>query len=439
MWPVRREAADLDDADPPTLSMSLVKFSPTRAAPRASLRLPDGFPEVAGPVRVWLHAAEGKVQHGQIETLANLPPAVRAAPLQVWLPAGDALLTVARVPSKSRARIEQALPYALEDQVIGDPETMDYRWVVQEDESLAVAVTAKSRLEAVAAALRDAGIAVANLCPATLAVPFSDGVWTAAWDGAEWLVRTGRVMGFVCPPALDGGIPPGIRGAIAEARDKEHLPERLLVLNAPPDVVADAWSEALAVPVESRAMDFWGHAEAGPINLMPRAFGAPGAGMQTLRRVAPAMAMLALFAVGWVAFNGWELYALKRQHEATRAEMLDLFKKSFPEAKSIVDPALQMARNLSALQAGGGNSSPTDLLPMLTQTATALGGGTHPRAIQYADGGLTLDVTVGDFQAMETLRTAIASKGLDAEVANATNREGKVEGRLRVSAGGKRS
>jgi type II secretory pathway component PulL len=77
---------------------------------------------------------------------------------------------------------------------------------------------------------------------------------------------------------------------------------------------------------------------------------------------------------------------------------------------------------------------------MLTQTATAItAGGTHPRAIQYADGGLTLDVTVGDFQAMETLRMAIGAKGLNAEVANATNREGKVEGRLRVSAGGKKS
>lgn len=421
--------------------MSIARFRPTRAAPRASLRLPDGFPDVPGPVRVWVHAAPNQVQRGQIETLANLPPALRATPVQVWLPAGDALLTVARVPSKSRARIEQALPYALEEQVIGDPETMDYRWVAQEDESLAVAVTAKSRLESVVGALRDAGIAVANLCPATLAVPFSDGVWTAAWDGAEWLVRTGRVMGFVCASAVDGGVPPGIRSALAEARESERAPERLLVLNAPSDVVADAWSEALGVPVESRAMDFWSYAETGPFNLMPRAFGAPGAGMQALRHVAPAMAMLALFAVGWVAFSGWELYALKKQHEATRKEMLDLFRKSFPEAKSIVDPALQMARNLSALQSGAAAAAPGDLLPLLTQTATALtaSAGTRPRAVQYADGGLTLDVTVGDFQAMETIRTAIGSKGLDAEVANATNREGKVEGRLRISAGGRKS
>jgi len=318
---------------------------------------------------------------------------------------------------------------------------MDYRWVVQQDESLAVAVTAKGRLESVSAALRDAGIAVANLCPATLAVPFSDDVWTAAWDGAEWLVRTGRVLGFVCAPGADGGIPPGMRIALEEARENERAPGRLLVLNPPADVAADSWSETIGVPVEARSMDFWGHADAGPINLMPRKFGASGAGLDALKRVVPAMAMLALFAIGWLAFSGWELYGLKKQHEATRKEMLDLFRKSFPEAKSIVDPALQMARNLSTLQSGGGSSSPSDLLPMLEQTATALsaGGGARPRAVQYADGGLTLDVTVGDFQAMEAMRTAIGSKGLNAEVANATNREGKVEGRLRISAGGKKS
>jgi type II secretory pathway component PulL len=78
---------------------------------------------------------------------------------------------------------------------------------------------------------------------------------------------------------------------------------------------------------------------------------------------------------------------------------------------------------------------------MLTETAAVLAasGAVPPRGIQYADGGITVDVTVADFQAMETLRTAFVSRGLTAEVANATNREGKVEGRLRVSSGGKKS
>lgn len=420
--------------------MSDPKTSSSSSTPRAALRLPDGFPETPGPVRAWVQAASGKVQYGKVDSLADLPAPLRAHPMQVWLPAGDVLLATARVPTKSRARIQQALPFALEEQVIGDPESMDYRWIARNDGSLAVAVTAKARLESVMSALQVAAVPVASLSPPVLALPYTDGAWTAAWDRAEWLVRTGRHSGFACAPGLDGDLPAGIRNAIAEAKNNDAVPEKLTVLNPPGDFNAAVWTDALGVQVDSREEEFWAYAESGPFNLVTRADSA-GVNGATLRRVLPAIVMLVVFAIGWAGFSGWELFQLSRQHEAARREMLDLFRKSFPEAKSIVDPALQMARNLSGLQAGGGSVAPGDLLPMLTDTAAVLAasGAVPPRAIQYADGGITVDVTVSDFQAMEALRTAFGSRGLTAEVANATNRDGKVEGRLRVSSGGKKS
>ncbi|MDA8421318.1 MAG: type II secretion system protein GspL, partial [Pseudomonadota bacterium] len=82
-----------------------------------SLRLPAGWPENAQPVSWWWCGAQKDMRHGVVMQLGELPMALRGGRVWVWTPAADTMLAQVTLPTSSRARIAQALPYALEDQL----------------------------------------------------------------------------------------------------------------------------------------------------------------------------------------------------------------------------------------------------------------------------------------------------------------------------------
>ncbi|HWS76628.1 MAG TPA: GspL/Epsl periplasmic domain-containing protein, partial [Quisquiliibacterium sp.] len=56
--------------------------------------------------------------------------------------------------------------------------------------------------------------------------------------------------------------------------------------------------------------------------------------------------------------------------------MEQVFRDTFPSTQVVVDPLLQMQRQVAALRLSTGQSGPDDFLPMLARFAEALG----PRA-----------------------------------------------------------
>jgi type II secretory pathway component PulL len=98
-----------------------------------------------------------------------------------------------------------------------------------------------------------------------------------------------------------------------------------------------------------------------------------------------------------------------------------------------------MERNLAALRSGSGGATPGDLLPLLASAGSVIRAtpDTRLRGVQYGEASLTLELTLKDFQAMEVMKNALAGRGLNAEVLSANSREGLVEGRMRIRAGGR--
>lgn len=403
------------------------------------LRLPRDWPESEAGIAWWWGAGAQAAQHGVVERLSDLPSFTQGARVQVWSPATDTFLARVVLPTRTRAKILQALPFALEDQVLGEPENQSYSYRPQADGSLAVAVSERRRLQAWTGALLAAGRSAANLCPATLKVPYNEGCWSLAVDGAEGILRTGPMAGMAC--ALDAGlaVPLTLSIALREARAGDQAPAGLVIYNPPAGLEATAWSEALQLPVETRVQDYWAENPAAPppINLLEREFAGSGGDRLPLSKLRPAAIMLAIWMVVGFGFNVWEWWQLRSLHTAQRAEMVALFKDSFPAAKLVGEPAPLMARQLATLQAGSGSPGAGDLLPLLASAAPALQAmpKARLRMLQYSDNSLTLDVTLADFQGMEALKNALIARGLQAEVLSANNREGAVDGRVKLKSG----
>ena len=122
------------------------------------------------------------------------------------------------------------------------------------------------------------------------------------------------------------------------------------------------------------------------------------------------VAVHALLTVGdWarLAFEAREL----------RMEMEALFRKAFPDAKAVVDPALQMRRNLAELRRSAGEADAADLLPMLVKLSPVLvtfSG--SPQSLKFERGEIELQLPVSPGETHERLASRMRIPGLRVRV-----------------------
>jgi len=106
-------------------------------------------------------------------------------------------VSCARACRRARPRkIVQALPFALEEQLIDPPERLHFAFAHEADGELAVAVTRRERMESWLGALAAAGLAPTHLAPVTLSVPLADRSWTLAFVDGEIVLRSGARAGL---------------------------------------------------------------------------------------------------------------------------------------------------------------------------------------------------------------------------------------------------
>src|SRR6266516_5901406 len=141
------------------------------------LWLPRNWPAEDSELRWRRVAADGAVRQGAQRGLEGLAPAEE---IIVWTPAAETLLLRANLPTRSAAKIVQALPYALEEQLIEPPERLHFAYTHEADGSLAVAVTSRERMDRWVSALAAAGLEPTRLAPVTLSPPLADRAWTLA-------------------------------------------------------------------------------------------------------------------------------------------------------------------------------------------------------------------------------------------------------------------
>lgn len=391
---------------------------------RLELWLPRNWPAEDSELR-WRRVAAGGAAQGAQRGLEGLAPAEQ---IIVWTPAAETLLLRARLPTRSAAKIVQALPFALEEQLIEPPERLHFAFAREADGALAVAVTQRERMDSWLAALAAAGLAPTHLAPVTLSVPLADRAWTLAFIDGESVLRSGARAGLGGP--AEPQPPAWLHAALAEARTESSAPERILLVDAPADLDSTAWREALGLPVEAMQPGE-GAVPADSLDLLQQHY-APRGRMAALRRAyIPAAALLAAWLIATLAFDAIEWARLSRAASLAEEEMRALLVKSFPETRAILDPAEQMRRGLEDLGARSGIPAPGDMLFLLARAAPVIERESRVRVqgIEYAERALIVRLAASEADA-ESLARTLRERSLEVEVQRAGG-----EARLRVRSG----
>jgi general secretion pathway protein L len=397
-----------------------------RGVSRLELWLPREWPAADSELR-WRRTQSGSVKQGSQRGLEGLAPADEVV---VWTPAAETLLLRARLPTRSAAKIAQALPFALEEQLVDAPEKLHFAFTQEADGALAVAVTRRDRIEGWLSALSAAGLTPSRLIPVTLSLPLTDRAWTLAFRDGEMVLRCGLHAGFGGPREAQ---PPGwLHTVLAEARAESTAPERILLADAPGDLDAEAWRAALGLPVETLAASA-ASVPAAPLDLLQQRYTQRGRGTAALQRAyLPAAALVAAALVLTLLLDAVEWGRTAWRVRTADEEMRALLVKSFPDTRVIVDPAEQMRRGLEVLGARGGPATPGEMLYLLARASPAFEREARLRvqAIEYADKALSVRIAATQKDA-ESLASALRARSLEVAVDRAGG-----EARLQLRAPG---
>ena len=332
----------------------------------------------------------------------------------------DVTLLTPQVPALSGARLAQALPNVVEDALLQDAAACAFVAGPPLDEGRRlVAVIDRGWLEFTVGALERRGVRVRHAWPAQLALPLSEGRWSL-----------GCLQGGL---ALRWGEHEGMGWTAGEDRDFRTeaivaLLETAMAGGARPQGV-DAWiddpgwrvsveraCQRLGLPVEVAALQA---PQAAPVDLLA---GRAAAGRRFIASFDPRAWRLPLALAGAcvvVALAGLNLHwsQLAREKDQLRRSLESTFRAAFPSAQVVVDPVLQMTRQVSALRAGSGQSGPEDFVPLMARFAQALGGlgADAVAAVEFREGRLKVRFQaqrVDGRAARDQLRDACARAGL---------------------------
>lgn len=357
---------------------------------------------------------------------AGLPTAA-AERTVVLVPSDAVLLLAAPRVARQRQQLEQAIAFAVEEQLVAPVEQLHVAVLADlGPDTVLVAAVARERLQQWLERLAAQGLVADRLLPESSLLP----------DAPSLLLDGDRVCARLSPAQV-------LAGTVAEAEAWGGL---ACVHDRAGDWTVLATRETTVLP------SWLGEPSPARIELAPflaeRVAQLPdsGGGLLTgsfaprrqrlagsrLWRIAAGVAIAGVLAgIASMALERWQLDGM---HAQQRSEMAEILRQTLPGVERVVDPRAQLLGEYQRRrQAGAGGTA----LAMLARTAPLLSGSGRYTAEAVDFRGQTLDLTLNaaDIATLDELRERIASLGYAVELSSMVPGPAGVEGKLRVRAG----
>lgn len=374
----------------------------------------------------WIVADDNGTRHGRLSsgTLAEAAAQVQSRPVIVLLPATETLTTSVDLPIRGGARLNTALPYALEEQVAADVDSMHFAAGDRRESGIRpVAAVARTALDRWLEQLEEAGIQAWKLVPENYGLARIPGTMSVLVDADCIHFNDGEDVEFV----LQGAKPSDALVAAGQLSDRsdDAPPEQAghLVVYCSAEDEARLSHDWIALRHELHSVD---------INLLPdgalprlAVTVANGHGVNLLQgRYGPradygswlrpwskaAILLLGLALVGYAA-KGVDYYRLTQEEAALRAQFTEEYALVRPgESRGVADP---VAAVNSIKRSLGTNMAPQVFLPSILELSVAMSGKSDAKveAVSYRAGVVDVRVTSPDVETVGDIQKALTSSG----------------------------
>jgi general secretion pathway protein L len=383
-------------------------------------------------------ARSGPVQSGPVSDALG---AAQGRRVVVLLPGSEITLAEPELPVRGGARVAQAVPFALEEQLASDVEALHFAIGARPAGSVGtpVAVVARTALERWLARCEAAGLELGAAYADTAAVPSAGAGCTLLLDGEQLYVRRADSMPYLLDAeplgtaldlALSGSAGEGEPGehvtfyaSTAEYERHRELIEGLRARTATLQVklLPDGPLPLLAAQAVGGA----------GVNLLQGTF-APQSSLRTRMREwrlpAALAAAVVLVFVGSHAALWWQQ---SRAERALDAQIAEIFAQALP-GQPVVDVRAQMQGALGAGGAAGGG-----LMPAMTVIAQAMAQApaARLRSVSFRNNVIELNLSAPSIESLDGIKQGMNRDGITAEIQSANPNGPVVDGRLQLKLG----
>ncbi len=333
----------------------------------------------------------------------------------VLAPSEAITLLSAALPAKQVEQARKAAPFAIEDQIAGNVESLHFAVAPNGPGQWWVAAVQPETLSIWLRDLQARGLKPDRLIPDVLALDADRDASVVLIDGERALVRA-----------------PGSRAFAIET----DLIETVLPSNPSTDTTASG-GEIIRIVVGPSASALQklaaGMRHTGGLNLLCAPFARAHRDTDLRARwraVAWLAAGLLVLTFGFIKLDE---IRLDNRLQALNAEMERVYRVQFPKAQQVPNPLAQMKSAVAA--AGGGIHADAAGLGLLLRSAPVLAAQSRVqlKGMEYRSGALSLRLAAPSIEALDALRESLgATAGLKATLENAETGVDSVEGRVKL-------
>ena len=363
--------------------------------------------------------------------------------LAVLVPGTDVLLAEPEVPVKAGAKLQQLVPYALEEQLADDIEDLHFAIGKRSGDSLRtpVAVVARALLEDWLATLRAAGLQPEAIYADSDLLPHNPGQAVALLEEDVVFVRPpgGSVMtlpadalGEALEIAQSGAesTATGARGLVLYTGAAEWQQHSQQVEAARPHFDGIKVQLLTGGPLALYAQQL---PQATAINLLQGAYTPTAKRAVGLRAWRVAAMLLAGLIALHVAGKAAEWQVLRKHERQVDASIRETYRDVTGSEPVGLDPRARFEQLEARVRGSGGG-----LLSALEAVAVASGAapGTKLQSLNFHDGSLELKLSAPDASSIDHLSQALRNAGWHSELAGGNNVADGYEGRIQMRGGG---
>jgi len=351
-----------------------------------------------------------KIAQGNLDDAAKL---IQNHYVTIVVPGEDVLFLTAEVPGTNIQRIQQAVPYVLEDSVVDDVDNLIFAISKKnEGNNYNVSIIDKKYLELIVNQLAAADIHADAMNADYFLLP----------DNHVLFTNEKRVL---CN---------SLKHKFATSDEK--LANKLLEENSS---LQEIHCEKENIDNEFNSDGYelclikHGSSE-NSINLLQGRYKKKKNWSQTTKIWLP---VAALFLV-WVSLQGGlfivDYVGLSKKNTLLNAEITKIYKKAFPESRRVIDAKAQMQQQLTSLKKRRGKSG-RSFTEMLSNSASvfAKSKGLNIKSLRYYDGRINLEIKIASLQALDKLKEQLKiENGYNVEIQNASSGKEFVTARIQI-------
>lgn len=341
------------------------------------------------------------------------------------IPNDNVVLTSVKIPSKNKKQLLRAVPFALEDHLAEDIETLHFAIHQKNSGSdTQVAVINRVRLDGYISLLKKNNITAHFVLPQVLTQAIKRDSWSIIQADSNISMRLNEYYGF---------------SSEAELLDlfiqQLDVPEpKLIMSNLSTDKLPEKLREYPFEEIDAGRAFYNGATSALELNLLTNFISQKKQSNINWKAWRAPLVIASIVVASWVGIFVWQNSLLQKQQRQLQKSIESIYLSTFPGGR-IVDPPQQMASKLARLKKNTGLTINSPL-PLIADIAPLLK--TYKdltlNEVRYRENKLELVVKAPNITRLETFKKdAVTKAGLEVIINSSTTTANKVEAVLLVS------